>query len=83
MAGFMAEMRLSFGQRYPYDQGETGPAPSSGDWAVKAARGVLADLSDRRGIKWELGKVEHDIRKEIVQSLADIIRLAQATKGDE
>ena len=50
--------------------------PPAIDWAHTAARGVLADLCDRRGVKWELEKIDHDVRAELTQSLACIIRQA-------
>jgi hypothetical protein len=78
----IAKHRLEHGANYPYDAGAdywedraTTPPPAR-DWAHAAARGVLADLSDRRGIKWELEKVDHDVRAELTESLAEIIRLA-------
>jgi len=80
----MTKHRLKHGEKYPYDGGADfwedrapKPVPAS-DWAHAAARGVLADLLDRRGIKWELDKVEHDVRIELTQSLAAIIRQARA-----
>lgn len=66
-----AQERLHWGTVYPYD--DTGP---SKDWAHAAARGVLADLGDRGGIKHELRKVEPEIRAEIVESIGNIIRRA-------
>jgi len=77
----IAKHRLDHGARWPYDGGPAfwedskAPAPAK-DWAHTAARGVLADLSDRRGIKWELEKVDHEVRAELTESLAEIIRLA-------
>ncbi|MFN7817836.1 MAG: hypothetical protein ACK5OQ_16525 [Burkholderiales bacterium] len=88
----IAKHRLDHGARWPYDGGpafwEDSSAPMTAaqlsgktaapakDWAHAAARGVLADLSDRRGIKWELEKVDHEVRAEMTESLAEIIRLA-------
>lgn len=77
------EIRLVHADKWPYDGSavyfeDDDRKPLPGDWAVRAARGVLADLSDRRGIKHELHEVDADVRAEIVQSLADIIRLAQS-----
>ena len=75
---------LEHGTKYPYDfdgDCQLTPPPST-DWAQAAARGVLANLLDRRGIKWGLGdeKIDHETRSEIVQSLAAVIRLAH-TEG--
>lgn len=66
------EISLKIGNLYPYDGAMNGRP----DWAVKAARGVIADLQDRRGTKKIFEKVDEDIRSEIVASLAEIIRLA-------
>lgn len=63
------------GQRYPYDDS------NEGDWAAKAARGVIADLTDRRNIKHGFDDVDPDVRVEIVQQMAEIIRLAWTMNG--
>ena len=79
-----AKHRLDHGAQFPYDAGadfweDRNPTPPPAtDWAHAAARGVLADLLDRRGIKWALEDedIDQDTRSEIVQSLSEIIRLA-------
>lgn len=43
-----------------------------------AALAVLADLTDRRGVKHELSNIDDDVRQELVQSLTNIIRAALA-----
>ena len=63
-----AQQTYELGQRYPYDNKE------SGDWADKAARGIIADLCDRRSIKSGFQGVDLTVKKEIVSSLAAIIR---------
>ena len=73
---------LEHGAEFPYDAGqdfwqdkiEIPPPPT--DWAHAAARGVLADLTDRRGIKHELEQVDYDVREELTQTMASIIRHA-------
>lgn len=50
--------------------------PPPKDWAHLAALAVIADLSDRKGIKNALDSVEPDIKMEIVDSIAEIIRAA-------
>ena len=80
----MADARhsIEMGERFPYDGGadfwgDKNPTPTPArDWAHRAARGVLADLCDRRGVKHELDGVDHYVRAELAESLADIIRLA-------
>jgi len=74
---------LKLGNDFPYDAGRrfwdkgSTPPPPPKDWAHAAARGVLADLQDRAGIKHKLEEVDHATRSQIVKSLAEIIRLAQ------
>ncbi len=78
-----AENRLLSGERFPFDATDAwwasdGSVPSpSVDWAHAAARGVLADLTDRRGIKRGFHGIDEDVRKGIVESLAEIIRVAK------
>jgi hypothetical protein len=78
-----AAKRLRMGSEYPYDASdefwEDGiiKAPEEVDWAHFAARGVIADLMDRRAIKRGFERVDEEIRREIVESLADIIRTAR------
>lgn len=84
-----AKMRLAHGMRFPYDgsdkfwEGSEEP-DLTGDWSHNAARGVLADLQDRRTINRGFEDIDEEIRVEIVNSLASIIALAaeQAEKGD-
>lgn len=83
-----AQNSLDHGALFPYDAGADfwedrtpTPAPTL-DWAHAAARGILADLGDRRGVKQELDAVDHDVRAELVQSMAAIIRLANENKAD-
>lgn len=77
-----AEQELRLGEKFPYDGGadfweecNVAPPPAV-DKAHAAARGVLADLLDRRAIKHALEEVDHEVRKEITESLANIIRVA-------
>lgn len=72
-----AERACDKGVDYPYD----GHRPEK-DWAHKAARGVLYDLSDRGGIKHGLRDVDREVREDIVDALADIIREADRRRGD-
>lgn len=81
-----AKRCLEHGAKYPYDapdawRDDAGMAPpAAADWAHRAARGILSDLSDRRGVKWALQEVGEDVRAELVGSLAGIIRLAAAER---
>lgn len=65
------ERYLEHSEAYPYDDRQ------GGDWAVRAARGILANLCDRRGIKQALRDEDIDdgIKAEIVDDLAATIRL--------
>lgn len=79
----LAAWSLKQGNKYPYDgsddwveeRGIDNPPPPE-DWAHSAARGVLHDLNDRRGIKHGFANIDEPIRVEIVQALAAIIRAA-------
>lgn len=68
-----AQKSLSMGNKYPYDE-----TRESIDWAHRAARGVIADLTDRRGIKNGFQDISNEIRMEIVDSMSEIIRTAYA-----
>jgi hypothetical protein len=34
---------------------------------------IIADLSDRRGIKWEWGKIDADVQDEIIETWVKIL----------
>lgn len=79
-----AKHSLVAGSRWPYDASDawwesehTKPLPPK-DWAHSAARGILHDLNDRRGIKQGFNGIDEDIRKEIAESIAAIIREAHS-----
>jgi hypothetical protein len=75
-----AKHALEHGQQYPYDAPDSwssdNPPPPAKDWAHAAARGILSDLNDRRSIKNGFLGIDEDVRVEIVESLAGIIRAA-------
>lgn len=72
------QQKLNHGAQYPYDANDDGQIQMlNSDWAKRAARGILADLTDRRGIKWGFENVDHETRCEIVEQMAAIIRLAE------
>lgn len=78
-----AKHSLDMGANFPYDASDawwnsddTRMPPPAKDWAHRAARGVMADLKDRRGIKHELEAVDEATRKELIEALAAIIREA-------
>lgn len=72
---------IKHGNRYPFDasdewwegDGDKPPKPASKYHAV--ARAVIADLQDRRGIKHELDNIDEETRVEIIDTLANIIRV--------
>lgn len=77
----IAQATLKAGAENPYDAPDDfydaeDTAPPAKDWAHAAARGVMHDLGDRRGIKRHTENVAEDVRAELVQSLAEIIRAA-------
>lgn len=77
-----ARYRLEHGARFPFDASDKwnntiNPKPlATKDWAHAAARGIIADLKDRGGIKHVLDAIDHVTRKEMVTTLAEIIREA-------
>jgi hypothetical protein len=66
-----AKWTLNHGNEFPFH------GKPATDWAERAALGVLADLTDRSGVKHELRNCDDDVRAEIVESLAAIIREAK------
>ncbi|MBI6727477.1 hypothetical protein YA0089_28060 [Pseudomonas viridiflava] len=74
--------RVEHGAAYPFDatkkwwQSSVKSSPPARDWAHAAARGVIADMTDRRGIKQELQVLDHKTseRTAFVSDLANIIR---------
>ncbi len=77
---------LSSGARFPFDapyewwdrEDEEAEPPVAPSWSIAAARGILSNLRDRRGIKQELqvGMIDDDVREEIVLTIAAIIEAA-------
>jgi hypothetical protein len=75
---------IKHGDRYPFDASNDwwhssgGKPPKPVDWMHAAARGIIANLQDRQGIKHELEvqKIDEETRRELVASLAEIIRVA-------
>lgn len=79
-----AKRSLQHGDKFPFDAPdgwEVGDPVPPKDWAHRAARGVLADLCDRRGIKWGFQEIDEDVRVEVVESLAGIIRAADEERS--
>ena len=78
-----AKHHLKGGADHPFDQTdeeeERGTCKPATDWAHAAARGVIHNLCDRRKIKWGFDDIDEEVRIEIVESLAEIIR--EAAKG--
>lgn len=79
-----AQQSINHGAKFPYDggldfwEGKTAPSPAM-SWAHAAARGIFADLCDRRGIKSALAGIDYDVMSEIVQSATEIILTAERT----
>jgi hypothetical protein len=79
-----AERTLALADEYPYDAtDEDGGSAPKGDWATRAARGVIGGLSGRKGIDHALHDVDHEIRVEIVETVAGIIRTAYEEEQQE
>lgn len=72
----MSDAKNSYdrGNEYPYDNGEV-PSDGNTSWDVKAARGVMAELSDRFG---GMDDVDDDIRNEVIDAVAGIIKYAHS-----
>lgn len=74
---------LAMGELFPFEASDAWwkdgglPPPAAADWSVAAARGVLANLQDRRSIKQGFVEIDEDVRTELVASLAAIIRRAR------
>ena len=82
----IAKIALKLGNKYPYDAPDSWwvrecrtPYPAV-DTAHEAARGILHDLQDRRGIKSGFDNIDEETRKNIVESIAEIIRQAYKPK---
>ncbi len=70
---------LESGMKYPYDAYEDGTV-RQGDYADRIARGIINNLCDRRNIKWGFEHVDQDVRCEIVETLATIVREGEKEK---
>ena len=72
------------GNAFPFDasdawwSGSGEPYPPK-DWAHSAARGSIANLEVRQGVRHALAGIDETTRKEIVSTLANIIRYAHRT----
>ena len=78
-----AAQSLENGGEFPYDAPDSwwqatdnSEPPSPKDMAHAAARGIIADLKDRRGIKSGFERVDEETRRQIVERAAEIIRQA-------
>jgi hypothetical protein len=72
---------LEFGDNCPFDvkPENYGTVPSSPDWAVRAARGIIAEFDDRGAAfndAFHPERVDDETRKEIVDVMAAIMREA-------
>lgn len=79
-----AKHDLLSASRHPYDASDewreswpSPPPPEPADWAIAAARGIIHNLLDRRAIKRGFENVDEDVRIEIVETIAVIIRIAE------
>lgn len=66
-----AQMDIEYGNKYPYASIE------SMDWSHQAARGIISNLMDRRGVKRGFENIDEDVKREIVNNMATIIRTAR------
>lgn len=83
----LAEHTLIQGANFPYDAsdkwwlGDGNNPPKAKSWAHAAARGVIADLKDRKGMKNAFSDIDEVTRAVIVEALADIIKLARKVRS--
>lgn len=79
-----AQMALSHGAEFPFDQVRVPenalPSPPS-DVAVTIARGMFADLTDRRGIRQELDACDDAACLSLFRLSVEVIRQVPATLG--
>lgn len=73
----LAPRSLKIGTEHPYDER---PAV---DAAHAAAQGIIADLTDRRTIKWSFEGIDLDVKRDIVDALAAVIRRAFQVHGQQ
>lgn len=69
-----AKTQLEFGNLHPFDAS----AGDSTDWAQSAARGVMAALMDNADMAAIMDGMDDPAKADLVSSVADIIREAQA-----
>lgn len=80
-----AQKMLDIGARFPFDatdewrNSEGVPAPAAVDWPHAAARGILADLTDRAGIGDALDNLDEVVRAGLTRDMAAIIRTTTMT----
>lgn len=75
---------LHSGEHYPFDATDewiemysaSRLPPEAKDYAHRAARGIIANLQDRRGVKYGFNRIDEDMRIDIVEDISAIIREA-------
>ncbi len=72
---------IKHSNKYAYDrvgdearEEEGYSTPKGTDWSIIAARAVLGDMSDRGGVRHELDSIDYEVRDEMVETLANIIK---------
>lgn len=78
-----AEFSIKHGNKFAYDlmhKDEDCSTRVGTHWSIIAARGVLSNFKDRRGLRNELDNIDDDIREEMVLELAEIISLTEANR---
>lgn len=79
-----ARQALHSGENWPFDATDewielysaSRLPPEAKDYAHRAARGIIANLQDRRGVKNGFDRIDEDMRIDIVEDMAEIIREA-------
>jgi len=86
----LVDDRLREGRRAPFDgdypEDEDVILPEPGDWAIRAARGIIDDFDDRGAAMndaFHIEKIDHETRIEIIDVMAAIMREALRREREE
>lgn len=78
------KQRIKHGNNFPLDatdewwNGDGKHPPVAVDKAHSTARGIVAELQDRAGIKHGFNDLDEDVRVELIKTLSEIIRVGMS-----